>query len=73
MPANITIVKLPAKCPELNPVCLGICAATGSRTGIFASYNAIVDHCCRAGNRLAQQPWRVISIGLRDWATGQTG
>ena len=35
VPANITIIALPPKCPELNPVrtCGSSCATTGSRTG----------------------------------------
>jgi hypothetical protein len=30
----------------------------------------IVDHCCFAWNSLIDQPWRIMSIGLRDWAHG---
>ena len=59
VPANITIVPLPAKCPELNPV-----------ENVW-QFTAIVDHCCEAWNKLAEQPWRVMSIGLRAWATSQ--
>src|SRR4051812_31548902 len=33
-----------------------------------ASYRDIVDHCCDAWNRLIDQPWIIMSIGLRDWA-----
>lgn len=35
---------------------------------IFASYQDILDHCCFACNALVEQPWTIISIGLRDWA-----
>ena len=35
---------------------------------VFASYRDIVDHCCDAWNRLIDQPWLIMSIGLRDWA-----
>ena len=35
---------------------------------LFASYRDIVDHCCYAWNRLIDQPWLIMSIGLRDWA-----
>ena len=35
---------------------------------VFRSYEAILDHCCDAWNRLVDQPWRIMSIGLRDWA-----
>ncbi len=37
---------------------------------IFTSYSDILDHCCEAWNRLTDQPWRIISIGLREWAHG---
>jgi hypothetical protein len=35
---------------------------------VFTSYDNIVDHCCYAWNRLVEQPWRIMSIGIRDWA-----
>ena len=33
---------------------------------IFPSYEAILHHCCAAWNKLTDQPWRIMSIGLRD-------
>lgn len=72
VPANITIVPLPAKCPELNPVenVWQFMRDNWLSNRVFASYSAIVDHCCDAWNRLADQPWRVMSIGMREWTTG---
>jgi transposase len=72
VPSNITIVPLPAKCPELNPVenIWQFMRDNWLSNRVFASYDAIVDHCCDAWNRLVEQPWRVMSIGLRDWARG---
>jgi hypothetical protein len=35
---------------------------------IFKSYDDLVDHCCEAWNRLVDQPWRIMSLGLRQWA-----
>jgi hypothetical protein len=35
---------------------------------VFKSYEDIVDHCCYAWNRLIDQRWHIISIGMRDWA-----
>jgi hypothetical protein len=32
---------------------------------IFKSYDDPVDHCCAAWNKLVDQPWRIMSIGLR--------
>jgi hypothetical protein len=37
---------------------------------VFTSYDDIVDHCCFAWNTLVSQPWKITSIGLRDWAHG---
>ncbi len=37
---------------------------------VFTSGEDIVDHCCDAWNKLVAQPWRIMSIGLRDWAHG---
>jgi hypothetical protein len=37
---------------------------------VFKSYDDIVDHCCYAWNTLINQPWHIISIGMRDWAHG---
>src|SRR4051794_20385406 len=34
----------------------------------FASYRDILEHCCAAWNKLTDQPWIIMSIGLRDWA-----
>lgn len=28
----------------------------------------ILDHCCFARNKLIDQPWRIVAIGLGDWA-----
>ena len=73
VPTNIIIVRLPAKCPELNPVenVRQLTRENWSSNSVFASYDAIVDHCCEAWNRLSDQPWRVMYIGLRDWFSGQ--
>ena len=35
---------------------------------VFKSYDDILDQCCFAWNRLADQPWCIMSIGLRKWA-----
>jgi hypothetical protein len=35
---------------------------------VFSSYNNLVDHCCDAWNKLVDQPWRITSLGLRQWA-----
>ena len=35
---------------------------------VFRSYDDILEHCCFAWNKLVDQPWTIMSIGLRDWA-----
>ncbi|TLG77589.1 efflux RND transporter permease subunit [Methylocystis sp. B8] len=34
---------------------------------VFKSYDDIVDHCRDAWRKLIEHPWRIMSIGLRDW------
>ena len=72
VPPNITLVPLPPKCPELNPVENVWQFMRDNRLSnrVFKSHNDIVDHCCHAWNNLVDQPWRIMSIGLRDWANG---
>ena len=70
MPKNITIILLPSRSPELNPVqnigqylrqnCLS--------NRLFPTYEAILDARCRACNRLIAQPETITSIGMRKWA-----
>jgi hypothetical protein len=36
---------------------------------IFKSFDDIVD-CCDAWNKLVDQPWLIMSIGMREWAHG---
>jgi hypothetical protein len=72
VPGNITILPLPPRSPELNPVenvwqflrdnCLS--------NRVFKGYEDIVAHCCAAWNDLIDQPWRIRSIGSRTWANG---
>jgi transposase len=72
IPANITLVPLPAKAPELNPVenVWQFLRENWLSNRVFRSYEDILDHCCAAWNKLIDQPWRIMSIGLRDWAHG---
>ena len=70
VPTNITLVPLPAKAPELNPVenIWQFLRENWLSNRVFTSYPDILDHCCDAWNKLTDQPWRIMSIGLRDWA-----
>lgn len=70
IPDNITILPLPPKSPELNPVenVWQFIRDNWLSNRVFRSYNDILDHCCFAWNQLTNQPWRIMSIGLRTWA-----
>ncbi len=35
---------------------------------IFLNEDDLVDHCCETWNKLEAQPWRIMSIGMREWA-----
>jgi transposase len=70
VPGNITLLPLPARSSEFNPVenlWQFMCENwLGNR--IFQSYPDILDQCCDTWNKLIAQPWRIMSIGLRQWA-----
>ena len=72
VPENITIVPLPPKCPELNPQenIWQFMRDNWLSNRIFKSYDDIVAHCCYAWNTLIDRPWRIISLGMRQWAHG---
>jgi len=70
LPDNISIVPLPSKCPELNPVenIWQFMRDNWLSNRIFKSHDDIVDHCCQAWSKLIDRPWRIASIGQRQWA-----
>jgi transposase len=70
VPATITLMPLPPKCPELNPVenVWQFLRDNWLSNRVFQSYDNLVDHCCEAWNRLVDQPCKIMSIGMRDWA-----
>ena len=72
VPPNITLVPLPPKCPELNPVenLWQFLRDNWLSNRVFTSYDNIVAHCCDTWNKLIAQPWRIMSVGLRKWAHG---
>jgi putative transposase len=72
VPNNVTLLPLPAKSPELNPVenTWKFMRDNWLSNHVFASHSDILDRCCHAWNKLVDQPWRITSIGLRDWAHG---
>ena len=70
VPDNLSIVLLPPKSPELNPTenTWQFMLDNWLSNRGFTSADDIVDHCCEAWNKLVAQPWRIMSIGLRQWA-----
>jgi hypothetical protein len=74
IPQNITLLSLPPRSPELNPTenLWQFLRQTFLSNRVFETYNAILDAACQAWNAVLDTPWRIMSIGLRDWArTGQ--
>jgi transposase len=70
VPDNITLMFLPPRSPELNPVenVWQFMRDNWLSNRIFKDYHDIVEHCCAAWNKLIDQPWKIMSIGLREWA-----
>jgi transposase len=68
VPDNITLMPLPPKAPEMNPTenIWQFMRDNWLSNRVFASYDDIVDHCCDAWNRLIDQPWTIMSIGMRE-------
>jgi hypothetical protein len=74
VPKNITLILLPSRSPELNPVenvwqyLRANCLSNRS----FETYSDIIDAACEAWNTLTAIPAVIQSIGMREWAhTGQ--
>jgi transposase len=72
VPDNITLLPLPPRSPELNPVenIWQFLRDNWLSNRVFKSYDDILDHCCFAWNQLIEQPWKIMSIGTREWAHG---
>ena len=70
IPPNITLLLLPPRSPELNPVenIWQFLRDNWLSNPIFKSYDDIVALCCEAWNKLIEQPWKIMSIGHRKWA-----
>ena len=70
VPANIVLVHLPPKSPELNPVenIWQYLRQTWLSNRVFDSYNEINAACCDAWNNLVNETGRIASIGTRTWA-----
>src|SRR5437667_8222566 len=71
IPENVTLVRLPAYAPELNPIENVWEYLRGNKLAItvFDGYDDIVDKTCDAWTFFASDPDRIASITTRSWAT----
>ena len=71
LPENLSLLPLPPKSPELNPVenVWQFLRQNKFSNRIFGSYEAILAAACDAWNSLLADPARITSIGTRQWAT----
>ena len=69
VPKNITIILLPSRAPELNPVenIWKYLRSNYLSNRVFENYEAILDAASDAWNKLIAQPDVITSIGSRQW------
>ena len=70
LPKNITILLLPSRSPELNPMenIWQYMRQAWLSNRVFETYDDILDIGCEAWNKLTDQPETIASIGTRKWA-----
>ena len=70
VPENLSLLPLPPKSPELNPVenVWQFLRQNKLSNRIFSGYEEIVTAACDAWNSLVADPTRITSIGTRQWA-----
>jgi hypothetical protein len=70
VPENIVLLPLPPYSPELNPVenIWEFLRANFLSHRVWDSYEAIIEACCEAWNKLMQMPERIASLTRRAWA-----
>ena len=70
VPTNITLVFLPSRAPELNPVenVWHYLRQNWLSNRVFETYEAIINAACEAWRKLLAQPHTITSIGMREWA-----
>ena len=69
-PKNLTLVLLPSRAPELNPVenVWQYLRQTWLSNRVFETYEAIIEAACEAWRNLLAQPETSTSISLREGA-----
>ena len=70
IPKNMTLIFLPSRAPELNPVenVWQYLRQNWLSNRVFEGYDAIIDAACEAWRKLLTQPETIKSIGMREWA-----
>jgi transposase len=70
VPGNVSLLPLPRYAPELNPVetLWEFLRQNLLSHRVWDSYEAIVDACRHAWNRLMQMPDQIATITARSWA-----
>ena len=70
IPKNMTLIFLPSRSPELNPVenVWQYLRANWLANRVFETYDDIIDAACEAWKNLIARPAVITSIGMRDWA-----
>jgi DDE superfamily endonuclease len=70
VPKNITLLFLPSRAPELNPVenIWQYLRQNWLSNWVFETYDAIVEAACEAWRNLLAKPSTITSVGHRDWA-----
>ncbi len=70
VPDNLTIILLPSRSPELNPVenIWQFLRQNWLSNRVFEDYDDILHAGCDAWNKLIALPRTITSIGMRDWA-----
>ena len=66
----MTLIFLPSRAPELNPVenVWQYLRQNWLSNRVFDTYEDIIDAACEAWNKLQAKPDTITSIGLRNWA-----
>ena len=70
VPKNLTIILLPSRSPELNPMenVWQYMRQTWLSNRVFDAYGDILNVGCAAWNKLIASPATITSIGSRKWA-----
>ncbi len=71
VPRNLTLILLPARSPELNPVenIWQYLRQNWLSNRVFEDHDAIISAGCDAWNRLMAEPTAIRTIATREWAT----